>query len=476
MTVKMSSNRQRNTNSCRPTNSNQPAEDSTPLAEATFKDKYKWSYIQEKTLIQLFDEAVPLDDYTLKTPSVIGREYMVDKFNRAFNMNITYNFFKNKLDEFKKRWKTLMSFTGISVDPDTSMIYASEAWWKEREVECKLTKSLNRKPLIFWEVMVRCFALHDFQSQSQHSARQRREELINTRLVDEEIDDGSDTNSGDRPQTQPQEMEEEEVYRAIFVEAINEGDKIYNQALDFLPRVGNEEIEEDNLLRQQYKTLSLDIQNFNDKVYNNFVHYFLDIAGSIDEDKLQLLEAMTGVSRNNEDVPKQLGVDQSCRSSYSQQWGTPPTAQQWGTPPFSRQWANSTMGTTTKCSTMEHTANFSTMRHTTKLSTMGTTAKYFTVEYATKCFTVGHTTKCFTVGTFTKYFRVGDFIKLSTRRTIKDESNNCSIWIFRWSEEESLRNTQENNAAVGISPNTIMLVILHIHLDHEVYSTCGEHL
>ena len=27
-----------------------------------------------------------------------------------------------------------MSFTGISVDPDTSMIYASEAWWKEREV------------------------------------------------------------------------------------------------------------------------------------------------------------------------------------------------------------------------------------------------------------------------------------------------------------------------------------------------------
>ncbi|CAN7030585.1 unnamed protein product [Brassica rapa subsp. trilocularis] len=43
--------------------------------------------------------------------------------------------------------------------------------------------------------MVRCFALHDFQSQSQHSARQRREELINTRLVDEEIDDGSATDS-----------------------------------------------------------------------------------------------------------------------------------------------------------------------------------------------------------------------------------------------------------------------------------------
>nr|VDD23371.1 unnamed protein product [Brassica rapa] len=43
--------------------------------------------------------------------------------------------------------------------------------------------------------MVRCFALHDVQSQSQPSARQRREELINTRLVDEEVDDGSDTYS-----------------------------------------------------------------------------------------------------------------------------------------------------------------------------------------------------------------------------------------------------------------------------------------
>ncbi|CAN6998278.1 unnamed protein product, partial [Brassica rapa subsp. trilocularis] len=67
--------------------------------------------------------------------------------------------------------------------------------------------------------------------------------------------------------------------------------------------------------------------------------YFLDIDGSIDEDKLQLLEGMTGVSRNNEDVPKQLGAEQSFGSSYAQQWGTPPTAQQWGTPPTAQQWS-----------------------------------------------------------------------------------------------------------------------------------------
>ncbi|KAG5388755.1 hypothetical protein IGI04_030296 [Brassica rapa subsp. trilocularis] len=202
-----------------------------------------------------------------------------------------------------------MSFTGISVDPDTSMIYASEAWWKEREVE----------------VMVRCFALHDFQSQSQHSARQRREELINTRLVDEEIDDGSATDSGDRPQTQPQEMEEEEVYRVI----VDFGTHHFNEDTNETVRRGHQRGRQNLQSSARRRTTSHRLGETSGVPPK---------TGSIDEDKLQLLEAMTGVSRNNEDVPKQLGVDQSCRSSYSQQWGTPPTAQQWGTPSFSRQW------------------------------------------------------------------------------------------------------------------------------------------
>ena len=63
-------------------------------------------------------------------------EYMVEKFNLAFNMNITYRFLKNKLDEFKKSykmWKFLMKSTGISVDPETSMIYTSPEWWDNHE-------------------------------------------------------------------------------------------------------------------------------------------------------------------------------------------------------------------------------------------------------------------------------------------------------------------------------------------------------
>ncbi|EFH43209.1 hypothetical protein ARALYDRAFT_912603 [Arabidopsis lyrata subsp. lyrata] len=37
---------------------------------------------------------------------------------------------------------------------------------------------------------------------------------------------------------------------------------------------------------------------------------FIDIAESTDEDKLQLLKTITGVLRSNEDMPKQLGLDQ----------------------------------------------------------------------------------------------------------------------------------------------------------------------
>ncbi|WZY83825.1 hypothetical protein YC2023_030209 [Brassica napus] len=559
--VKMSSNRQRNTNSRRPTNSNQTAEDSTPPAEATLrnKDKYKWSYIQEKTLIQLFDEAVALDDYTLKNPSAIGREYMVDKFNRAFNMNITYNFFKNKLDEFKKsykRWKTLMSFTGISVDPDTSMIYASEAWWKEREVGCKLTKSLNRKPPIFWEVMVRCFALHDVQSQSQHSARQRREELINTRLVDEEVDDGSDTDSGDRPQTQPQEMEEEEVYRVIVDDGTHHLNEDTNETVRRCHQRGRQNVQSSarrgttshrlgetsrvplrggsrgNRRRQSFETTiqdtiagytefqrqslqqlrpgAFDQENYDEwkKAEEIFLalsipkgrfywtclntlkelvfwrKYFLDIAGSIDEDKLQLLEAMTGVSRNNEDVPKQLGVDQSCGSSYSQQWGTPPTAQQWGTPPFSQQWGTppnaqqwgtppsvSRWGTPPNAqqwgspqptqqwgqppnvqqwNTPSTSQQWGTPPNSQQWGPQPNISQWSTPPNASQCETPPNASQWGLSQNTSGWGISSNFQQGGPART---NPTTVQYGFSVGSEEESVRNAQENNAAVGTSPN-----------------------
>jgi len=65
--------------------------------------------------------------------------------------------------------------------------------------------------------MQRCLVLHDVQSQSQHSARQRREQLIHEHGVDEEGEDYSDSDSGNMPETEVSEtQEEEEVYRVTI--------------------------------------------------------------------------------------------------------------------------------------------------------------------------------------------------------------------------------------------------------------------
>ncbi|KAH0878802.1 hypothetical protein HID58_066196 [Brassica napus] len=87
------------------------------------------SNVHNETAPRLFDQSISTNDYTLKDPTVLGREYMVDKFNRAFNLNINYAFFRDKFDDFKKaykKWKFLMTSTGITVDPETLMIYASD--------------------------------------------------------------------------------------------------------------------------------------------------------------------------------------------------------------------------------------------------------------------------------------------------------------------------------------------------------------
>ncbi|CAD5324810.1 unnamed protein product [Arabidopsis thaliana] len=289
-----------------------------------------------------------MNNYTLKNPTAISREYMVEKFNIAFNMNITYGFFKNKLDEFKKsykRWKALTHKTGITVDPHTSFINASNAWWTEQEFRCKLTKSLNRKPPVFWDVMQRCLVLHDVQSQSQHFARQRREQLIHEHGVDEEGEDYSDSDSegnNEVGQIFSQPLDVEVVHKDL------------EEAHEFLLEVVHEEVGDDNPLKQQYKTASLASENSKDKVFNNFVLYFIDIAASTDEDKVQLLEAMSGVSRNNQDMPKQLENFQQGGSS-----GTTPTNVQYGfsvggqgdgatteTPPIIQQTSSSGLGFT----------------------------------------------------------------------------------------------------------------------------------
>ncbi|KAH0939031.1 hypothetical protein HID58_006492 [Brassica napus] len=122
----MSSNRQINTNYGRTKNSSRPTEASTP---------------HTKTTLRLFDEALSRNNYILKNPSANGREYMVDKFNRAFNMNIS------KLDEFKKKykgWKNLMIYIGMQIkkkfEPKTARVFGCEGTMS-RITRCTLTIS-----------------------------------------------------------------------------------------------------------------------------------------------------------------------------------------------------------------------------------------------------------------------------------------------------------------------------------------------
>ncbi|CAN6982315.1 unnamed protein product [Brassica oleracea var. botrytis] len=249
-------------------------------------DRFKWTYEQEKKLIELFDLAISTNKYTLKDPTALGRDYIVGQFNLAFNMNITYGFFKNKLDEFKKSykmWKFLMKSTGISVDPETSMIYASPEWWDNHEAGCRLTKSFNREPPKFWDIML--------------------ESIL------EEVNNVGDV-------------------RVVHTLVADEGVVCIDQveAQELMLEVVHEEVGENNHLRQQCKKLLLGLEIFNDKVYNNFFlaeALFLDLQVTKHtkfywkclntlqdtyEDKLQLLEAMTCDSRNNEDISKQLDL------------------------------------------------------------------------------------------------------------------------------------------------------------------------
>ena len=72
-----------------------------------------------------------MNNYIFKNFTVIGREYMVEKFNIVFNMNIIYGFFKNKFDEFKKsykRWKFFTYKIGIIVDSEILMIFVFDVW------------------------------------------------------------------------------------------------------------------------------------------------------------------------------------------------------------------------------------------------------------------------------------------------------------------------------------------------------------
>lgn len=99
MQSRMASNRRGNASA-----SGQRGRNASNETRTRTTERFKWTYEQERKLIELFDEAISMSIIVSKILRLMA-EYMVEKFNLAFNMNITYAFFKNKLDEFKKSYK-----------------------------------------------------------------------------------------------------------------------------------------------------------------------------------------------------------------------------------------------------------------------------------------------------------------------------------------------------------------------------------
>ncbi|KAG2247290.1 hypothetical protein Bca52824_086918 [Brassica carinata] len=171
-----SSNRRQSLNSSRQADINLPSETS-----ARNGANFKWTSSSIFILLELYDQAADMNNYRIKDPTRFGKQFMVEQFNKEFQLDITYKFFKEKLDTMKKKYKIykeLLSSTGISVDPITYEIDASESWWKDREA-CKIVHAFRRKPPHGWDIMERCFRLYNVQSESQYSASQRREEMRN---------------------------------------------------------------------------------------------------------------------------------------------------------------------------------------------------------------------------------------------------------------------------------------------------------
>ncbi|EFH53050.1 predicted protein [Arabidopsis lyrata subsp. lyrata] len=183
-----------------------------------------------------------MNNYRLKDPTPLGKEFLVDNFNEKFNLNINYRFFKEKLDQLKKKYKKyvqLMDNTCITVDPVTHQITASNSWWKDQEV-CKIVHAFQRQPPQLWDVMQRCFRLYNVKSQSQYSVNQRREEIMNEGITNNQGQTYSETYGDEIPESQvPETQENEEVYRVNIDDETRHGWSSYD---DFAEVMGETEI------------------------------------------------------------------------------------------------------------------------------------------------------------------------------------------------------------------------------------------
>ncbi|CAA0384260.1 unnamed protein product [Arabidopsis thaliana] len=304
-----------------------------------------------------------MGNYRFKDPTLLGREFILDKFNKEFNLNINYQFVKEKLDQVKrkyKKYKELMkNSTGISVDTTTSVISTSNSWWQEREV-CKIIKSFKRKPPELWDVMQRCFILYDVHSQPQFFVNQRREQLVNDgwtmmknsspaapfQIPTSRIQQRGGLRRGSSSQRGAGNFQistrigsrgsrRKQLFETTLTDIITGLREFQRQSLQQMrPNCfDKDDYNEFDMAMKLFESMNLpNDTDFNWACIHAFKaemfwrKYFINRAERIVEDKLKFLQALTGYTRDNEYVRKRQW------GHGFQQWGTPPTAPQWNSP------------------------------------------------------------------------------------------------------------------------------------------------
>ncbi|KAL0825334.1 hypothetical protein Bca101_049011 [Brassica carinata] len=345
-----------------------------------------------------------MSDYRIKDPTSAGKEFVVAKFNQMYNISVNYRFFKEKLDQLKRKYKKykhlMKNSTCISVDPTTSVISASDSWWKDREVD-RIVKSFKRKPPELWDVMQRCFVLYDVQSQSQYSLHQRREELLN----DGQNNDETETYGGDMQDTQVQETQEsEEVYRVNIDDEMRHSNQFTREnlrqnsspAADHF-QIPTSRVQQRSGLRRGSSSqrgagtsrITARSGSQGSRRKQSFETTLTDTMTGFREFQRQSLQQLRPNSFDEDDYNEfdnaWIYTGRRIRGKAVRIW-----TKVWSSNLWVMEFWFSTMGNTSKCPAMGNTAKCAAMEFTFKCSAVG---------YTAKCSTMGYTAKCSVVGT-----------------------------------------------------------------------------
>ncbi|EFH46816.1 hypothetical protein ARALYDRAFT_493748, partial [Arabidopsis lyrata subsp. lyrata] len=267
-----------------------------------------------------------MGNYRFKYPTPLGREFIVDKFNKEFNLNVNYRFFKEKLDQLKRKYKKykhlMKDSTGISVDTTTSVISASNSWWQEREPQFSVNQRREqlRNDCLDNDEGHIYFETYDGDMQdSQVPETQENEEIPTSRTQQRGgVRRGSSsqrgagnsqisTRSGSRGRRRKQSFE------TTLTDTITGFREFQRQKLQQLrPNLFYEaDYSEFDMAVKIFE--SMDLSNDTDfywacmhafKEERFWRKYFIDRAERTIEDKLKFLQALTGYTRDSEYVGK----------------------------------------------------------------------------------------------------------------------------------------------------------------------------